>query len=307
MLAQGGLQPAVEDLAQRIFARLAEAEGKVHGVAAEAVTFHEVGAVDSIVDIVGAAVGFVYFGIERFLVGTLPLGSGVVRSQHGPIPVPGPATAELLRGFATRLGDGVGEMVTPTGAAIIAALAEPVASPELRVEQVGYGAGTRELADRPNLLRLLLGSSVAAAGHDEVVLLETNIDDANPEIYDHVMELLFEAGAKDVFLTPILMKKNRPAVQLSVLADPSALAALSAIVLRETTAIGVRHQTLRRTVLPRHSIVVATPYGEVRVKVAVAPDGTRNLAPEHDDCRRLARAQGIPLKLVYQAALAAAH
>jgi len=275
-------------------------------VAAEDVTFHEVGAVDSIVDIVAAAVGFSYFGIERFVVGTIPLGSGVVRSQHGPIPVPGPATADLLAGFVTRLNDGAGELVTPTGAAILATLAEQDEGGGLRIDKVGYGAGTMVLEDRPNLLRLLLGEGVTAAGHDTVVLLETNIDDASPEIYAHVMEQLFSAGARDVFLTPIQMKKNRPATMLSVLCAPVDRERMAAIVMRETTAIGVRYVAMNRVILPRHSRTVTTEFGDVRVKVAIAPDGTRNIAPEHDDCRRLATERGVPLKVVYHAAMAAA-
>lgn len=306
MLEQSALEARVKDLALAVFARLAAAEARVHGVAVDDVAFHEVGAVDSIVDVVGAALGFVVLGVERFVVGPVPLGSGVVRSQHGPIPVPGPATAELLAGFVTRPGDGAGELVTPTGAAILAALAGQEALDGFRIERVGYGAGTRVLADRPNLLRLVLGEAVVAAGTDDVVLLETNIDDANPELYDHVMERLFAAGARDVFLTPVLMKKNRPATKLTVLAAPGDRDRLAAIVLAETTAIGLRWTPMRRLVLPRESRTVDTEFGPVRVKIATAPDGTRNLAPEHDDCRRVAAERGVALKLVYQAALAAA-
>lgn len=306
MLEQSALEGRVKDLALAVFARLAAAEARVHGVAVDEVAFHEVGAVDSIVDIVGAALGFAVLGVERFVVGPLPLGSGVVRSQHGPIPVPGPATAELLAGFVTRPGDGAGELVTPTGAAILAALAGQDALDGFRIDRVGYGAGTRVLADRPNLLRLVLGEAVAAAGADDVVLLETNIDDANPETYDYVMERLFAAGARDVFMTPVLMKKNRPGTKLTVVAAPADRDRLAAIVLAETTAIGLRWTPMRRLVLPRESRTVDTEYGPVRVKIATAPDGTRNLAPEHDDCRRVAAARGVALKLVYQAALAAA-
>lgn len=306
MLEQSALEARVKDLALAVFARLAAAEARVHGVAVDDVAFHEVGAVDSIVDVVGAALGFVVLGVERFVVGPVPLGSGIVRSQHGPIPVPGPATAELLAGFVTRPGDGAGELVTPTGAAILAALAGQEALDGFRIDRVGYGAGTRVLADRPNLLRLVLGEAVVAAGTDDVVLLETNIDDANPELYDHVLERLFAAGARDVFLTPVLMKKNRPATKLTVLAAPADRDRLAAIVLAETTAIGLRWTPMRRLVLPRESRTVDTEFGPVRVKIATAPDGTRNLAPEHDDCRRVAAERGVALKLVYQAALAAA-
>ncbi len=306
MLEESSLEERVRETALRIFARLAAAEGRVHGVPAEDVAFHEVGAVDSIVDIVGAAVGFVELGVERFLVGTLPLGSGIVRSQHGPIPVPGPATAELLAGFVTRPDDGAGELITPTGAAVIAALADQHPTEGFRIDAVGYGAGSKVLDDRPNLLRLMLGEVAVATGHDDIVQIEANIDDASPEIFDHVMERLFAAGARDVFLTPILMKKNRPATQLSVLCVPADRERIAGIMLRETTTIGVRYARLGRTLLSRESVDVATEYGEVRVKVAIAPDGSRNLAPEFDDCRRRADEHGVPVKLVLQAAIAAA-
>ncbi len=306
MLEGSGLAPAVKERALAIFARLAEAEGAVHGVAAEAVTFHEVGAVDSIVDIVGTAIGLVALGVERVHVSPLPLGSGLVHAQHGVIPVPGPATAALLRGFATRIGDGAGELVTPTGAAIVAALADPDAPvPPLRIEAVGYGAGTRTLPDRPNLLRLLLGRAAAQPAADELVELAATIDDANPELYAHALEAVCAAGARDAWLVPAQMKKQRPGVVLHALADAAAREAVAGAILRETTAIGVRCHAVQRTVLPREVISVETPWGAVRVKIATAPDGTRNLAPEYEDCRRAASAHGVALKLVYQAAIAA--
>lgn len=305
LIETSGLDLGVKDLALRIFAKLAVAEAEVHGVAIDDVTFHEVGAIDSIVDIVGAAIGFDWIGADRYFVSPLPLGSGLVRSQHGPIPVPGPATIALLRGFETRPGEGVGEMVTPTGAAIIAALAEAGAAPPFRVVNVGHGSGQRELADRPNLLRLVVGEVGIATDHDRIVVIETNIDDLNPEIYDYVAERLFAAGARDVFLTPVQMKKGRPGVVLTVLASPTDREALTGIVLRETSAIGVRYREVDRIVLPRRSETVETPYGAVRLKVATTDDGIENVAPEHDDCRRLAAECGVPLKDVYRAALAA--
>jgi uncharacterized protein (TIGR00299 family) protein len=245
-------------------------------------------------------------GIEATSVSPLPLGSGLVQSQHGPLPVPAPATVELLRGFATRPGDGEGELVTPTGAAIVAAVAAPGPAPDLRIDAIGYGAGARTLKDRPNLLRLLLGERVVARLHDDLLVIETNIDDLNPEFYEHVMDRLFGAGARDVYLTPVHMKKNRPGVILSVLCTDSDRDRLSAIVLSETSAIGVRYYPVRRRILERDTRQVSTPYGPVRVKVAHAPDGRENLAPEYEDCKRAATEKGVPLKLVYQAALAAA-
>jgi uncharacterized protein (TIGR00299 family) protein len=257
MLTASGLTPRVKETALAIFARLAEAEGRVHGVSPDDVTFHEVGAVDSIVDIVGTAIGLAALAVDAVYVSSLPLGSGTVTSQHGVIPVPAPATVEVLRGFAVRIGDGAGELVTPTGAAIVAALAEPGAVlPPMCIEAVGYGAGTRTLADRPNLLRLLLGRRAAAASADELIEIAANIDDSSPEIYDHVMEQLFGAGARDVWLASAQMKKNRPATVLHVLAEPGGRDALAAIVLRETSAIGLRFHAVQRIVLPREHVTV---------------------------------------------------
>ena len=307
MIDDSRLAPRVKDTAQAIFVRLAEAEGRVHGVATEAVTFHEVGAVDSIVDIVGTAIGLAALGIDRVYASALPLGSGLVRSQHGIIPVPGPATAELLRGFPVRVGEGEAELVTPTGAAIVAALVDPSAPvPPLQIDAVGYGAGTRTLADRPNLLRLWLARVANATAGDEVIEIAATIDDANPELYAHALEAVFTAGARDAWLVPALMKKQRPGVVLHALADAAAREAVATAILRETTAIGLRFHAVQRSVLPREVVSVETPYGAVRVKIAVAPDGTRNVAPEYEDCRRIAADRGVALKLVYQAAIAAA-
>jgi hypothetical protein len=279
----------------------------VHGVPVDAVTFHEVGAIDSIVDIVGTAIGLVALGVEHVYCSTLPLGSGTVRSQHGVIPVPGPATMELLRGFPARIGDGTGEVVTPTGAAIVAALATPgEAAPPMRVEAIGYGAGTRTLPDRPNVLRLLLGQAAAPLRADALVELAATIDDASPELYAHALDAVFAAGARDAWLVPAQMKKQRPGVVLHALADATARAAVAAAILRETTAIGLRWHDVERIVLPRREVSVQTAYGPVRVKIADAPDGTPNVAPEYEDCRRIARERGVALKLVYQAAIAAA-
>jgi uncharacterized protein (TIGR00299 family) protein len=306
MIGGSTLAPRVRDIALAIFARLAEAESRVHGVPAEAITFHEVGAVDSIVDIVGTAIGMTALDIDRVHVSALPLGSGTVASQHGVIPVPAPATVELLRHFPVRLGDGIGELVTPTGAAIVAALAQPGAAlPPINLDGVGYGAGSRTLADRPNLLRVLLGTAAHAVGHDALIEIATNIDDSNPELYEHVMERLFAAGAREVWLAAVQMKKNRPGTVLHVLAEPLSRDALAAVILRETSAIGVRFHAVDRMVLAREHTTVGTEYGAVSIKIAYAPDGTANIAPEYEDCRRIARERGVPLKAVYQAAIAA--
>jgi hypothetical protein len=305
LLAGSTLPARVKDAALAVFARLAEAEGRVHGVPAETVTFHELGAADAIVDVVGAALGFAHLGIDAVHAAPLPLGQGTVRSAHGPLPVPAPAVMDLVRGRAVRFEDGAAELVTPTGAAIVAVLARPEPVPELRVEAVGYGAGDRTLADRPNLLRIVVGEP-AAAGGDEVVVLEATIDDLSPQVYEHVIERLLAAGARDAFLVPVVMKKSRPATMLRVLAAPPDRERLAGIVFAETSTIGLRYTTWQRLVLPREERTVDTPHGRVRVKVARAPDGTPNVAPEFEDCRRLALERGVPLKVVHQAALAAA-
>jgi hypothetical protein len=305
LLERSDLDAAVKQTALAIFSKLAEAEGTVHAMPPDDVEFHEVGAVDSIVDVVGTAIGFHFFNIERAYVSVLPLGTGIVRSQHGLIPVPGPATTELLRGFSTRM-EGEGELVTPTGAAIVAALATAEALPPLRITAVGYGAGQRTFSDRPNVLRLVLGETDATSGRETLLVLQTNIDDYNPELYDYVCERLFEAGARDVWLAPVQMKKNRPGVVLSVLCEESGRDRLAAIVLSETSAIGVRYHAVERIILPRQTREVQTAYGAVRVKVATGPDGHVNVAPEYEDCKRIARERGVPIKLVYQAAIAAA-
>ena len=291
-----------------IFGVLAEAEAKIHHTSPEEVHFHEVGAVDSIIDIVAAAWGFERLELDEMLVSPLPAGSGFVRSQHGVIPVPAPATAELLAGFPMRMGDGASEMVTPTGAAILRALAVP-APPAMsfRVERVGYGAGTKDFADRPNVLRLMVGERTETYETDELVEIAANIDDLNPQIYDHVVERLFETGARDVTLTPTIMKKGRPAVTISVLAEPLARERIAAVLFAETSTIGLRYHPVARLKLAREIKEVDTRWGRVRVKVSRAGDDTVTLSPEYDDCKRLAREHHVALRLVLEQAQAAAR
>jgi uncharacterized protein (TIGR00299 family) protein len=306
LLAQSTLDVDVRERALAIFEALAEAEARVHGTTIDDVTFHEVGALDAIVDVVGASLGLVHFRLDDVYVSPLPLGDGMVRAAHGPLPVPGPATLELLRGWPVRLGDGRSELVTPTGAAVVAGLARRTPVPPMVIQAVGYGAGDRILDDRPNLLRIVLGEPALEASRDEVVVLEATIDDMSPQLYEHVLERLLAAGARDAFLAPVVMKKSRPGTTLRVLAAPEDRDRLAAIVFAETSTIGLRFTTWQRLVLPREERVVATEYGSVRVKVATAPDGTLNVAPELDDCRRLAVERGVPLKVVHRAALLAA-
>jgi len=305
LLEGSRLAEPVKQTALAIFRRLAEAEGRVHGVPVDRVEFHEVGALDAIVDVVGTALGIVELGIDAVHVGPIPLGQGRTVSAHGALPVPPPAVVELLRGRPVRLEDGALELVTPTGAAIVAALARPEPVPELRVAAVGYGAGDRTLTDRPNLLRILVGEPAVAVGADDVVVLEATIDDMSPQLYEHVLERLLAAGARDAFLVPIIMKRSRPATLLRVLAAPADRERLAGILFAETSTIGLRYTTWQRMVLPREERTVETAYGAVRVKLARAPDGTLNVAPEFEDCRRIATERGVPLKVVHQAALAA--
>ncbi|GIW41710.1 MAG: UPF0272 protein [Candidatus Binatia bacterium] len=305
-IEESELAPAVKEKSLAVFARLAEAEGKIHGVPPEDVTFHEVGAVDAVVDVVGTVGALEFLGVRRIFVSELPGGSGTVDSAHGPIPVPAPATVELLRGFRLRAGDGSGELVTPTGAALLAGLAETDSEPPpFRVESVGYGAGSRTLRDRPNVLRAVLGEVDDAWEQDEVVVLETNVDDMSPEFYDYVLEKLFEQGALDVFLVPAQMKKNRPGVLLRVLGRPEDRSRLARVLLLETSTLGVRVSRARRWKLPRRTEEVECPYGRVRVKVAEGGEGPPTVAPEYEDCKALARSSGVPLREVYRSALLA--
>jgi pyridinium-3,5-bisthiocarboxylic acid mononucleotide nickel chelatase len=300
------LSLSVKDRAMAIFGVLADAEAKIHRTTPEHVHFHEVGAVDSIIDIVSAAWGFERLELKEMIVSPLPSGSGFVRSQHGIIPVPAPATAELLAGFPMRMGDGASEMVTPTGAAILRALAAPAPpATGFRIERVGYGAGTKDFADRPNVLRLMVGQRAQIYETDELVEIAANIDDLNPQIYDHVIERLFETGARDVTLTPTIMKKGRPAVTISVLAEPTTRERIAAVLFAETSTIGLRYHSVARLKLAREIREVETPWGRVRVKVSRAGDDTMTLSPEYDDCKRIAREHHVALRVVLEQAQAA--
>ena len=307
MLRASALMPQVKETSLRIFQVLAQAEGHIHGVPPEDVHFHEVGAVDSIVDIVGAAFCLHTLGVKRVYVSPLPLGSGVVSSRHGILPVPGPATLELLKGFPVCVADGQSELVTPTGAAILAAVAQPGSVPAVQVEAIGYGAGERELSDRPNLLRVIIGHSQEPPRTDQLLVLETNIDDLNPEFYEHVMERVLEAGARDVFLCPIHMKKNRPGVLVWVLCEATDRERLSGLLFAETSTLGIRVYPVERMALRREHRALETPYGKVGIKLAHQPDGRIHVAPEYEDCKRCAREHNVPLKVVYEAALQAAR
>ena len=308
MIARAGLSPRATRDATAIFEALAEAEAKVHRTTRDHVHFHEVGAVDSIIDIVGAAWALDQLGIGTLMVSALPMGAGFARSRHGVIPVPAPATAELLAGFPVRLGDGPSEMVTPTGAAILKALARPASQiTNYEIERIGYGAGTKDFADRPNVLRIMIGRESAHLATDELVEISANIDDLNPQIYGHLSDRLFAAGARDVTLTPTIMKKGRPAVTLAVLAEAAARDRIAQLIFTETSTIGLRFHSVSRLKLERRTIDVTTRFGTIRVKVSGDSAEPITVAPEYDDCQRAALANDAPLKIVMEEALAGAR
>ncbi len=304
------LPAEVRQGSKAIFRRLAQAEAQVHGRPVEQVHFHEVGAIDAIVDIVGAAVGLWLLGVVGVFGSAVRVGRGTVQCAHGLLPVPAPATLELLRGVPIYGRDVEAELVTPTGAAILTALARGYGdAPPMRVERIGYGAGSRELP-HPNLLRVTIGETAdepAGYEQDRVTLLETNIDDMNPQLYEHAMERLFAAGALDVYLTPVQMKRNRPGTKLSALVADEQLPAVLDAMLTETTAIGVRATAVRRWKLAREQVIVQTRYGPIEVKVARRAGRVVNVAPEYRACRAAAAAHRVPLKEVQAAALETAR
>jgi hypothetical protein len=333
VIQNSALSDRVKNQACAIFTRLAEAEGQVHGSPADQVQFHEVGGTDAIVDIVGAAIGLEQLAIESVYASPLPLGSGFIRSAHGLYPLPGPATANLLRGVPVYTTQANGEMVTPTGAAIITSLAQGFGPmPAMTVQAVGYGAGTRQ-REFPNVLRGFLGESYSPSGEasfgartgrdpypqqhqvptgepgyhqTEAVVIETNIDDMNPQLFENLSDRLLAAGALDVVLIPVQMKKGRPGMLLQVLAYPTSVDVLLEIVFSESTSIGARTYPVTKHMLQRETRLVETPYGRVRLKLAWLGERLVNVAPEYEDCREIAFHKGVPLKEVISAAMAAA-
>jgi len=308
ILASSPLAAPVRERARGIFRRLGEAEARVHRVALEAVHFHEVGAVDALIDIVGTACGLHRLAVSTVVCAPLPLSSGLIRSSHGALPLPAPATVELLRGAPIRAADSDRELVTPTGAAIVAEVARFGALPAMTVERVGYGVGGWELDDRPNLLRGILGQCGPAEGvlYDSVTVIETHIDDSLPEVLGTLLERLLAAGALDAAYTPRQMKKNRPGVALTVIAPPHLAESLATLVLRESSAIGVRLHDTRRIKLRREIQTVATPLGSAAVKLIFEGHALLRVAPEHAACLALASSSGRPLAEVYRLVTAAA-
>jgi pyridinium-3,5-bisthiocarboxylic acid mononucleotide nickel chelatase len=303
LIEGAGFSPRVAERASQIFRRLGEAEAHVHGIPVERVHFHEVGAADAIVDIVGTCIGLDLLGIDEVSCSSLNVGGGTVDSQHGTLPVPAPATAELLRGAPTYSTGIERELVTPTGAAIASALTSQYGpQPPMKVASVGYGAGATALKGQANVLRLFLGERITRERtiplEETVVILEANLDDMNPQIHGYFVDRALEAGALDVFTTPVHMKKNRPGLLVTLLCEPSAVDLLTELIFRETTTIGVRTYTARRRKLEREIVPVDTPLGSIRVKVARLDGDILNASPEYGDCEQIAAKRGMPLKHV---------
>src|ERR1700686_1518702 len=307
IIEKSGLTHTVKERAAAIFKKLGKAEAAVHDVPLEKIHFHEVGAVDAIVDIVGACIGFAALGIESFACSALNVGGGTAKMAHGVLPIPAPATARLLLGKPTYSNGVQKELVTPTGAAIVATLCTSFGpQPPMSVSAIGYGAGATDLEGQPNVLRLMIGESAAKAvpGYDqEIAVSEANLDDMNPQIYGYFQERALAAGALDVFTTSVQMKKNRPGTLLTVLCQPADVQALMSLIFAETTTFGVRTYTAQRRVLPRESVKVATKFGEVRVKLSRVNGRILHVAPEYDDCRKLAEEKNVPLQRVINEAL----
>ena len=311
MIHASALDDEVKERSVRIFRRLGKVEAAIHQVPVEKVHFHEVGALDSIADIVGACIGFGLLGIEKIYCSPLNLGSGTVKATHGVMPVPAPATAALVEGLPTYAEGPAVELTTPTGAAIVATLASEFGvMPAMRTSAIGYGAGDRDFKGRANLLRIVVGEQegeqssqqTQAAEAIEVFVIEANVDDMNPQVAGYVRERLLEAGALDVTLAPVYMKKDRPGFMISVLAKPADREKLGALLFAETTTLGIRMYAAQRRVLERAWRQVTTKFGDVRVKIASENGSVRNFTPEYDDCRKIALEKKVPLKDVMQQA-----
>jgi uncharacterized protein (TIGR00299 family) protein len=305
ILAASPLAPGVKTRAAQIFERLADAEARVHGTTREAVHFHEVGAVDAIVDVTGGVLGLSMLGADAVYVSPLPLGGGFVEGAHGRMPVPGPGTAELLRGFPV-VDTGVrAELVTPTGAAILTTLAQPALRiPPMIVSAIGYGAGTRDLPDTPNVLRCFVGDVVGAAGAETIVQLETTIDDMSPQLYEPLIERLFETGAVDVFLTPVVMKRSRPGTVLTALCPRERVSEIARVLFEESSTIGVRWSEWQRATLAREMVTLTTTYGAIPFKVSRLEGRVVTVTPEFAEVARIARDKALPVREVLDQARA---
>lgn len=300
IINRGRLTAPQRELALRIFRRLAEAEAAAHGLPVEKIHFHEVGALDSIADIVGAAIGLDLLGVDKFTSRPVPTGSGTVKCAHGLMPIPAPGTAALLKGVPLASSPIKAELTTPTGAAILTTVVQEwVDQPQMTIEQIGHGAGQRDFPEQPNLLRLFVGTAATPAERDQVWMLETNLDDLPAEVIGYCYELLLSSGALDVFSTPIFMKKNRPGVLLSVLAPEAAIATVEEILFRETTTFGIRRYPVSRRKLQRRPCTVQTPWGPVQGKLGWLDGRPPMFSPEYEDCARVAGEHHVALREVY--------
>lgn len=303
LIDKSQISAAQKNLAKRIFQKLAEAEAKVHGSTIQKVHFHEVGAIDSIADIVGAAIGWDLLGVDRIDCSPIPTGRGTVQIAHGRCSIPAPATGELLKGIPLAASEVQCELTTPTGAAIVATLAQQFGPlPAMTVERIGYGAGTRDLEEQPNLLRLFVGQVASSPASDQVWVLETNLDDLSGEVVGYASAQLWSAGALDVYSTAIQMKKNRPGVKLTVLCAAEQIDAIERILFRETTTLGIRRWPASRHKLERKPHQVTTPWGIVDGKLGWLAGESPRFAPEYDSCSRLAAERGVPLQVIFEAA-----
>ncbi len=305
LLQQSTLDRDVKERSAALFRRLGEVEAAAHGIPIEEVHFHEVGAVDSIVDTVGGVLGLRWLGVDRFVASPLNVGGGTVKTSHGVLSVPAPATAALVRGVPV-YGDGEGELLTPTGALLVTDHAQAWgAMPAMRIERIGCGAGSRERAGRPNVFRIIVGEEVVSASRDSVLVLECEIDDLSPQLLGPIVDGLLAAGALDAYLTPVQMKKGRPGVLVTALVPPAEREAAEAVLFRETTTLGVRWQEWNRTTLGREIVTVETAYGPIRVKLGSRNGAVVNAQPEFDDCQRAAASSGVAVKEAWAAAVAA--
>ncbi len=305
IIGDSSLSPAIKQKSTKIFEQLARAEAKVHGTTSDHIHFHEVGAVDAIVDIVGSVIGLDMLGIDSIVGSPINLGSGLITTAHGTLPVPAPATAELLKGIPTYGSSIPFELTTPTGAVILSTLCTSFGPmPRTKLTRIAYGAGGKDIASQPNVLRLMIGEQTAGYDEDTSVVIETNIDDMNPQVYDYLIEKLMLQGAHDVYLTPIIMKKGRPAILVSVLTDAGQTEALLDTLFRETSSIGVRIQEVGRKKLIREIQEVNTPYGKVRIKLSRRGNDILTATPEYEDCRKLAAEKQMALKTIIDEAKA---
>jgi uncharacterized protein (TIGR00299 family) protein len=309
ILEKSKLDEEIKKETKKIFFNIAQAESKIHQKEIDEIHFHEIGGLDSIIDITSAVIGIKTLGIEEIHSSALPVGKGFVKCAHGVIPVPAPATLELLKNIPTYSEGIESEMITPTGAAIISTLSKSFGKrPLMKIERIGYGAGEKEFTI-PNLLRVSIGEKILKDENlkdgyvsDEAVLIETNIDDMNPEFYDYIMDQLFSQGALDVFLTPIQMKKNRPAHMLSIIVYEQNLKEILEVLFSESTTLGVRVREVKRLRLAQQNFIAETKYGKIRVKVGIFKGEIKNVAPEYEDCKKMAKQHQVPLKEVYEEA-----